>query len=78
MSTIHKHKQTSSNMELITPSEVMSLLHYTNRASFWEAAKKEGIPFFKITKRRILFCRRAVENWLKSKSSNNSKGGFFL
>jgi predicted DNA-binding transcriptional regulator AlpA len=78
MKTHHTHKQTSSNMELITPSEVMSLLHYTNRASFWEAAKKEGIPFFKITKRRILFCRRAVENWLQSKSSNNRKGGFFL
>jgi len=67
-----------NNMELITPPEVMSLLHYTNRASFWEAAKKEGIPFFKINKRRILFCRRAVENWLQSRSSNNRKGGFFL
>lgn len=67
-----------NNMELITPSEVMSLLHYTNRASFWEAAKKEGIPFFKITKRRILFCRRGIEKWLQSRVSINQKGAFSL
>ena len=67
-----------NNMELITPPEVMSLLHYTNRASFWEAAKKEGIPFFKITKRRILFCPRGIEKWLRSRVSINQKGAFSL
>jgi len=66
------------NSDLMTPAEVMSLLHYTNRASFWEAAKKEGIPFFKITKRRILFCRRGIEKWLQSRVSINQKGAFSL
>ena len=71
-------KTTLNNTELMTPSEVMILLRYTNRASFWEAAKKEGIPFFKITKRRILFCRRGIEKWLRSRVSINQKGAFSL
>ena len=72
------YKNRLNNMDLMTSSEVMILLHYTNRASFWEAAKKEGIPSFKITKRRILFCRRGIEKWLQSRVSINQEGAFSL
>ena len=73
--TNHKNMTNIDHMDLIPAHVVMGLLHYTNRASFWEAVKKEGIPYYRITKRRILFCRRAVERWLKSRCSINTKGG---
>lgn len=44
--------------------EVMALLGYTDRASFWLAVKASGLPFIRLSPRRTVFEESAVREFL--------------
>jgi predicted DNA-binding transcriptional regulator AlpA len=49
---------------LIPSREVMAKLGYNNRASFLEFIKREGVPFYRLGARRIMFDPAEVDSWL--------------
>jgi len=62
-------------MSYLSAAQVMQLMHYTNRSSFWEMVKSQGLPYYRVTKRRYLFCEKTVRNWLETR---NPTGGYGL
>ena len=46
------------------PDEVRKILGYANRASFWTAVKRGGIPYIRVNQRRFLFDEEEVSAWL--------------
>ena len=42
----------------------MAKLGYNNRASFLEFIKREGVPFYRLGARRIMFDPVEVDSWL--------------
>lgn len=57
-------KATTPQEHLIPSREVMARLGYNNRASFLEFIKREGLPFYRLGARRIMFDPAEVESWL--------------
>ena len=49
---------------LIPSRAVMAKLGYNNRASFLEFIKREGVPFYRLGARRIMFDPAEVDSWL--------------
>ncbi|MDQ8193381.1 helix-turn-helix domain-containing protein [Coraliomargarita sp. SDUM461004] len=54
-----------TKQNLIPSRQVMARLGYTNRASFLEFIKREGLPFYRLGARRIVFDPDEVEAWLE-------------
>ncbi len=50
--------------QLVPSSAIMAQLDYSNRASFLEFIKREGVPFYRLGARRIMFDQQEVESWL--------------
>jgi len=42
----------------------MAQLGYSNRAAFLEFIKREGLPFYRLGARRIMFDTLEVDSWL--------------
>lgn len=51
----------------IRAKQLMPLLGYSDPASFWQAIRQSGCPFYRINSQRILFEESAVRDWLKSR-----------
>ena len=56
--------QATTPDHLIHSRAVMAKLGYNNRASFLEFIKREGVPFYRLGARRIMFDPAEVDAWL--------------
>ena len=55
----------SKTTQLVPSSAIMTQLGYSNRAAFLEFIKREGVPFYRLGARRIMFDQQEVESWLE-------------
>jgi predicted DNA-binding transcriptional regulator AlpA len=53
----------SSGRNFSTP-EAMSLLGYKGSTEFWQAVRRAGIPYIRISARRAIFRERDLEAWM--------------
>jgi hypothetical protein len=56
--------KTQSTTQLVPSRVIMAQLGYSNRAAFLEFIKREGMPFYRLGARRIMFEPLEVESWL--------------
>lgn len=56
-----------SGQRFLPTREVMRLLGYSNRASFWQTVRQNGPAFIRVNSRRALFAEADVQAWLKSR-----------
>lgn len=55
--------------EMLTAKEVMPLLRYKSRPSFWAAVHAQGVPHVRVSCRRVLFPKVALDAWMQSRST---------
>ena len=53
-------------------SDVMATLGYSNRSSFWEFVRRNGVPHIRLNQRKIIFEEDALGDWLSRRSSNRN------
>ena len=58
---------------LITSNELARVLGYNNRAAFWDAVRRAGIPYIRINARRFMFDAAEVEAWLERRKVGGRK-----
>jgi predicted DNA-binding transcriptional regulator AlpA len=58
-------------LSFLKSREVMHLLGYSDRASFWTAVHAASIPYVRISARRILFERGSLNAWLDARTVGN-------
>lgn len=58
-------------LSFMKPKEVMRLLGYSDRASFWTAVHAASVPFYRISPRRVLFERGSLKAWLEDRAVGN-------
>jgi hypothetical protein len=46
----------------------MRLLNYTDSTTFWQAVKRAGVPFIRISARRAIFRERDLEAWMDART----------
>ena len=51
-------------------TDVMATLGYSNRSSFWEFVRRNGVPHIRLNQRKIIFEEDALGDWLNSRSSH--------
>jgi predicted DNA-binding transcriptional regulator AlpA len=71
---VKQHVQHKENG--IVPSEVvMSRYGYTKdrRSAFWQWAKANGLPFIKLSPRKIRFDLAAVESWERRRTVGGAR-----
>jgi len=54
--------------KLMTSSDVMKLLNYQSKSTFWSAVHKFGIPYIRINSKHCMFEQSVLQDWLKSKA----------
>lgn len=52
---------------VLSTEETMALLGYDDSTSFWQAVRRAGIPFVRISARRAVFRERDLEAWMDSR-----------
>jgi predicted DNA-binding transcriptional regulator AlpA len=57
-----------SETRFLRSDEMMRILGYADRASFWVAIKASGLPHVKVSQRRALFEESVVREWLNSRT----------
>jgi hypothetical protein len=55
----------NSEEDHITPSEAMAALKYKDRKSFWQMAKRKGMPMRRLNARVIRIPRAKFAAWLQ-------------
>lgn len=50
--------------QFMSGTEVMALLGYRDRGSFWFFVRSRGVPHIVLNQRKIVFDRRALNAWL--------------
>lgn len=50
--------------QFMSGTEVMALLGYRDRGSFWFFVRSRGVPHIVLNPRKIVFDRRALNAWL--------------
>jgi len=58
--------------ELLTPADVMPWLRQTNQALAQMRYRGKGPKFIKVTAKKVLYRRRDVEEWLDTKTANQT------
>ena len=53
--------------------EVMNLLGYEDSTTFWQAVRRAGIPFVRVSTRRALFRERDLEAWMQARTVGNTR-----
>jgi len=53
---------------ILSTEETMALLGYGDSTSFWQAVRRAGIPFVRISARRAVFRERDLESWLDART----------
>ena len=71
MSTTHTENKPSpvlsSGRNFSTP-EAMSLLGYKDSTTFWQAVRRAGLPFIRVSARRAIFRERDVCAWMDART----------
>ena len=57
-----------SSGKILSTAEVMGLLGYTDSTSFWQTAKRSGLPFVRVSAKRAVFREQDLENWMRSRT----------
>ena len=57
-----------SDARYLKSDQVMTMLGYSNRSSFWQSVKRSGIPYVRVNARRCLFDQRQLSAWLLRRS----------
>ena len=57
-------KAIPTKKHLVPSRTIMAQLGYSNRAAFLEFIKREGLPFYRLGARRIMFDTLEVDSWL--------------
>lgn len=52
----------------------MRVLGYADRSSFWKAVKRDGVPYIRVNRRRIVFEAVAIRSWLDSRTVTGQRG----
>jgi predicted DNA-binding transcriptional regulator AlpA len=52
----------------LTAKEVMPLLGYRTRCALWAAVHREGIPYLRVSSRKIVFPRAALQAWINHRT----------
>jgi hypothetical protein len=55
-------------MRLLRASDLMPILGYKDRGSFWAAVRAAGMPYIRFNQRRIYFEESTVLAWFETKS----------
>ena len=53
-------------------TESMSLLDYRDSTTFWQAVRRAGVPFIRISARRAIFRERDLEAWMDARTIGGS------
>lgn len=56
-----------NNSKLIDAAPIMERLNYRDRNAFYQMARRTGLPFIKLSRKRIVFDETSVERWLISR-----------
>jgi predicted DNA-binding transcriptional regulator AlpA len=64
---ISAHSQTPPTA-LLTSGQLMARLGYSSACAFWNFVHGSGLPFIRLSARKIVFEPAAVENWLRRHS----------
>ena len=59
--------------QFMKPAEVMKLLGYRNRSSFWQFVKRTGIPYVSLGLRTKRFETGALRSYIDAKAVGNSR-----
>lgn len=54
---------------LLSSTEVMRILNYKDRGSFWCLVYTQGIPYVRINARTIKFPKAGLDDWIRRRSS---------
>lgn len=46
----------------------MNLLGYKGSTEFWQAVRRAGIPFVRVSKRRAIFRECDLETWMQART----------
>ena len=57
-------KAISTITHLVPSRTIMAQLGYSNRAAFLEFIKREGLPFYRLGARKIMYDPVEVDSWL--------------
>lgn len=57
-----------SDSRFLKSDQVMTMLGYADRSSFWQSVKRSGIPYIRVNARRCLFDQRQLSAWLLRRS----------
>ena len=53
---------------VLSTEETMAALGYDDRTSFWQAVRRAGLPFVRISARRAVFRERDLEAWMDDRT----------
>ncbi|MBC8008595.1 MAG: hypothetical protein H7067_00685 [Burkholderiales bacterium] len=53
---------------LLSTTEVMALLGYRDSTTFWQAMRRIGLPFVRLTAKKAVFREADVEAWLSART----------
>jgi len=76
MSTPHKSLPSSpvlSSGRTFSTEEALALFRYEDSTTFWQAVRRAGIPFVRISARRALFRERDLEAWMDACTVGSAK-----
>lgn len=51
-----------------TTEEAMRLLDYKDSTTFWQAVRRAGVPFVRVSARKALFRERDLEAWMDART----------
>ena len=57
-----------SEAPFLKSDQVMTILGYTDRSSFWQAVRRSGIPYVRVNARRCIFDREQLMAWIQRRS----------
>jgi predicted DNA-binding transcriptional regulator AlpA len=57
-----------SGTRLLTTSEIMGLTGHNDRSAFHQWARRAGLPFIKLSARKIVYEESAVRAWLNRRT----------
>lgn len=70
LQTIMQTTQTTSPTDphFFKSDQVMTMLGYSDRSSFWQAVRQSGIPYVRVNARRCIFDREQLMAWIQRRS----------
>jgi len=57
-----------SEAPFLKSDQVMAMLGYSDRSSFWQAVRRSGIPYVRVNARRCIFDHAQLMAWIQRRS----------